>query len=86
MLAAAALLSVAGALAGCQPYVQGNGVYREERRNDLGAFTGVHLEDGIEATVTAGIAQQMVTVSGDANVLPYIETEVRTEAGRKVLR
>lgn len=81
-LAAAAVL--AGALAGCEPYVQGNGVYHQEQR-PIGAFTGVHVGSGIEATVTAGAPSGSVTVSGDANVVPYIEAQVRTEAGREVL-
>jgi Putative auto-transporter adhesin, head GIN domain len=81
-LRAAALL--AGALAGCEPYVQGNGVYHEERR-PTGAFTGVHVGSGIDATVTAGAPSGSVTVSGDANVVPYIEAEVRTDSGREVL-
>lgn len=83
-LLAAALALVAGALAACEPFVQGNGVYREERR-DVGPFTGVHVESGVEATVAAGVTDQSVTVSGDANVVPYIMAEVRTESGLQVL-
>lgn len=84
-LAAAALLCLAGALGGCEPYVQGNGVYYEETRPDVGPFTGLHVESGVEVTVTAGAAARSVTVSGDANVVPYIETKVQTDSGLRVL-
>lgn len=80
-----ALALAAGALAACEPFLQGNGVYREERRPDVGPFTGVHVESGIDAAVTAGVADRSVTVSGDDNVVPYIETEVRTDSGLQVL-
>ena len=73
------------ALAGCEPYVQGNGVYFQEQRPDPGPFTGVHVESGVEVGVEAGAAARRVVVSGDSNVVPYIETEVRTDAGRQVL-
>lgn len=76
---------LAAALAGCDPYVQGNGVYLEERRSGLAPFVGLHLEDGIEATVTAHAEAQGVLVSGDANVVPYIRTEVQVDGGRAVL-
>ncbi len=70
------------ALAACTPYVQGNGVYLEEDRSrDVGPFFGLHVEDGIEATVTSG-AGASVVVSGDANVVKYIVTEVRTDTVR----
>jgi hypothetical protein len=80
---AAALLALA--LAGCDPYVQGNGVYYEESRNDVAPFVGLHVEDGIAVTVTAQAAAQSVLVGGDANVVPYIRTEVRMDGGRPVL-
>jgi hypothetical protein len=79
-----ALAFLAGGLAACEPVVQGNGVYREERRS-VAPFTGIHVESGIEAAVTAGIADRSVVVSGDANVVPYIETEVQNDSGRQVL-
>jgi putative autotransporter adhesin-like protein len=82
---AIALALLACGLAACEPFVQGNGVFREERRADPGPFTGIHVESGVEATVTAGVADRSVTVSGDANVVPYIQTEVRTDSGRQVL-
>jgi hypothetical protein len=70
---------LAGALAACEPYVQGNGVYLEEDRSGgVVPFVGVRVEDGIQATVTDGAAAQTVVVSGDANVVPYIKAEVRT--------
>ena len=82
---ALALAVLSCSLVACEPYVQGNGVYREEQRSDPGPFTGIRVESGIEATVTAGAAARSVTVSGDANVVPYIETEVRTDSGQQVL-
>lgn len=82
---AVALAFLSCSLAACEPYVQGNGVYAEERRPDPGPFTGLHVESGVQATVTAGAEAGSVTVSGDANVVPYIETEVRTDSGRQVL-
>jgi hypothetical protein len=73
----AALAAVA--LAACEPYVQGNGVYLEEDRSgSVGPFVGLRVEDGIQATVTDGAAAQGVLVSGDANVVPYIKAEVKT--------
>jgi hypothetical protein len=68
------------ALAGCEPYVQGNGVFLEEdRSSSFGPFTGLHVEDGIRVTLTANVEQQSVRVSGDANLLPYVTTEIRQE-------
>ncbi len=73
---AAALLSVAA----CEPYVEGNGVYREEDRTaSVGSFTGIHVEDRIVGTVTSHAADFKVVVSGDSNVLQYIRTEVRED-------
>lgn len=82
-LAAAALILLAVGLAGCEPYVEGNGVLREETR-EVPAFVGLALSDGIQATVTAGAAQQLVKVSGDENVLQYVDTVVveRASVGR----
>jgi hypothetical protein len=69
---------LAAALTACEPYVQGNGVYLEEDRSGgIAPFVGIRVEDGIQATVTAGAAAQSVVVSGDANVVPYIKAEVR---------
>lgn len=78
-LALAACAAVA--VAGCRPYVQGNGFYLEETRSPLPDFVGIHLENGIDATVTVGPAQSVV-VSGDANVVKWITTEVRTDTVR----
>ena len=66
-----------GALAACQPYVQGNGVFREETR-EVAAFEGVSAQDGIQVQITAGTAQS-VKVSGDENVIQHIETTVRSD-------
>lgn len=76
---------LAASLAGCEPFVEGNGVYREESRPGLAPFVGLHVESGVEVTLTAGAAAQSVGVSGDANLLPYIHTEVHGEGGRSVL-
>lgn len=73
------------ALGGCDTLVQGNGVYFEEVREDVGPFVGLRVEDGIQATVTAQTAAQRVLVSGDANVVRIIRTEVEVGAGRPVL-
>lgn len=63
--------------AGCEPYVEGNGVLREETRA-VPEFEGVRGDDGIQVVVTAG-APQGVTVSGDENVLAHVETAVRQD-------
>ncbi|BDG03339.1 GIN domain-containing protein [Anaeromyxobacter oryzae] len=73
IVAALALLATAG----CNPVVQGNGVFHEETRS-VPAFLGVSAEDGILVTVTAGGAQR-VTVSGDENVVQHVETTVHTD-------
>ena len=75
VLAAAAL----AALSACNPTLQGNGVLAEETRT-VGAFTGVHVQDGVAAhvTVSTGSAQS-VRVVGDANIVPHIVTETEPE-------
>ncbi|HET8541168.1 MAG TPA: DUF2807 domain-containing protein, partial [Anaeromyxobacter sp.] len=74
-------LALLGA-AGCTPYVEGNGVYHEEDRTPAETFTGVRIQDGIEATVTSGAAQQKVVVSGDANIVKdYVKTEIVSDQG-----
>jgi hypothetical protein len=72
--AAPALVALAFLL-GCDPYVQGNGVFREETRN-VGAFHGVSAADGLVATVRGGDTGWTVVVSGDENVLQYVQTRV----------
>ncbi len=67
------------ALLACDPYVKGNGVLREETRS-LGAFEGLRVEDGIQAEVIAGAAEQRVAVSGDENLLEHVQTSVRADA------
>lgn len=79
LLAGAAGLLLGAGLAACEPYVEGNGVLREEVR-DLPAFVGVVISDGIQAAVTAGAAEQLVRVSGDENVLDFVETVVSDRA------
>jgi hypothetical protein len=67
----------AAALAACEPYVQGNGVFLEENRA-VAPFEGILVEDAFQATVTDGAAAQDVAVSGDANVVQYMKAEVKT--------
>lgn len=74
----AALLAIAAS--GCHPSIQGNGVLREEdRTSTLSPFVGVQVEDGIETDVAVGEPLRVV-VSGDENVVPYVETKVETDA------
>ena len=75
LVLAAALVAT---LAGCEPYVEGNGVLSEQPR-DVPAFTGLSLTDGIQAVVTVG-AGQSVVVRGDGNVLDNVETLVEDHA------
>jgi hypothetical protein len=71
-----ALAFAAVALA-CDPYVQGNGIYLEVERTP-GPFAGVHVDDAIAATVVVSVgAAHTVRVSGDANILDYVKTQVR---------
>jgi hypothetical protein len=79
----------AAALAACDPYVQGNGVFHQEDRSaGLAPFVGIEVGDGIRvtATETSGSASpaQTVVVSADANVVQWIRTEVRQETIRGV--
>jgi hypothetical protein len=64
-------------ISGCESYVHGNGVFGVETRT-VPAFDGVAigLQGGIAATVTAGSTDRAVTISGDQNVLQYIDTRV----------
>jgi hypothetical protein len=64
-------------VSGCDSFVHGNGVFGVETRT-VPAFDGVAigLKGGIAATVTAGSTDRAVTISGDQNVLQYIETRV----------
>jgi hypothetical protein len=68
----------AALLAGCNPLVQGNGVYAEESRPNLGPFDGIEVADGLAAEViVAGEGEpRTVKVTGDANLIPHIETTV----------
>jgi hypothetical protein len=64
-----------GPVTGCESYVHGNGVFGEDTRT-VPAFDGVSIGLGIVATVRAGATDRSVTLSGDENILQYIETEV----------
>lgn len=75
---AAALVALAAT--GCNPMVQGNGVLREDdRTSKLSPFLGVSAQDGILTDITVGPALRVV-VSGDENVVQYVETTVQTDA------
>jgi hypothetical protein len=63
-------------LAACHGDVQGNGLLGTEQRG-VGAFDQLEVGVGIEAAVVAGAASQVVTVSGDSNLLEFIETVVQ---------
>jgi Putative auto-transporter adhesin, head GIN domain len=76
-----AVLLAAALLAGCQPYVQGNGIFLEQTC-DVPPFDAISVTDGIQLQVTGGAAQQVVTVSGDENVLQHIETSVHQDPQR----
>jgi hypothetical protein len=82
-----AVCLAAALLAGCDPVVQGNGVYAEESRGDLVPFEGVHSEDGVATfvTVTGAGQPQTVQVSGDANLVRHVRTRVVPEGELQVL-
>jgi hypothetical protein len=77
-----ALLALAS-LSACDTFVAGNGVFREETRV-VDPFDGLDIGFGIETTVTAGAATRSVVISGDENVIQYIDT--RVEGGILVTR
>jgi hypothetical protein len=60
---------------GCEAFVHGNGEYGEETRS-VGAFDGVSVGLGIVGRVQVGAPTRSVTISGDTNVLQYIELKV----------
>ena len=61
---------------GCH-VVQGNGVRGEEERT-VPAFDQIRVDDGLEVEVVVGEgASSRVVVTGDENVVGYVETEVR---------
>lgn len=79
-LAALALLAAAAALAGCDPERVGNGVYAEKTVH-VAPFTGVRVEDGIDAVITvSSTATQSVILTGDENIVDEnLETRVELE-------
>jgi hypothetical protein len=84
VIAALALaLSACSALAaGTWDFVRGNGTVRLESR-EVAAFTGIANQGSGLVRFSQGPSRQ-VTVESDANILPYVETEVRN--GVLVLR
>lgn len=77
-------LGALAALPGCEPWVIGNGVFKEETR-PVAPFTAVSVQDGIEVQVAAGSAQRSLKVSGDENVLEHVKTSVKSEASGPTL-
>jgi hypothetical protein len=67
------------ALAACHTQVEGNGQLGIEQR-PAGPFDEVEVEAGIEAAVTASAAAQALVLSGDSNLLQYIQTVVEGSA------
>lgn len=61
--------------------LQGSGVKKTEAR-EVEKFDELSIEGGMDATVTIG-EQQSVTIEGDDNVLPVIET--RVEDGKLIV-
>jgi hypothetical protein len=78
--AALAVLAAVAALAGCDPRQTGNGVYAEKTVH-VAPFTGIHVQDGIDAVVTvSSTATQSVVVTGDQNIVEEnIQTRVDAE-------
>lgn len=77
--AAAALLALAAA---CAPEIQGSGVFHEETRS-VPPFVGVRVDDPLSASISIG-PKQSVRVSGDANVVTQLETEVHIDPLRQI--
>ena len=72
-----ALLGFAVVLAAGCHVVEGNGVRGIDERTVPG-FERVHVEDGLEVEVVVGErTENKVVVSGDENIVTYVETEVR---------
>ena len=70
-------LALAGALAlaACDSKVEGNGVFAE-RTVPVAAFDQVEVGDRIQATVLAGHDHLEAVISGDENVVEYVELTV----------
>jgi hypothetical protein len=73
-----------GVLPGCDPWVVGNGVYREEVR-PVAEFSAVSVNDGLEVRVASGSAQRTLSVSGDENVIEHVKTRVIDQGGTPTL-
>ena len=72
---AIALSACSALAAGSWDIVRGNGSVRLENR-EVAAFTGIEVAGSGLVRFTVGAVRQ-VTVETDANILPYIRTEVR---------
>lgn len=82
LASAAALALLAVVASACTPEIQGSGVFHEETRT-VPPFVGVKVDDPLLAAITIG-AVQSVRVSGDANVVMQLETDVRTDPVRQI--
>jgi hypothetical protein len=77
----------AALLAGCNPLLQGNGVYLEETRTFPVAFEGVRCEEGVTTVVTVAEGEpQSVKVIGDANLVSGYATALADAGGLTILR
>jgi hypothetical protein len=63
------------ALAACHAQVEGNGQPGTEQRT-VGPFDEIEVGIGVETAVTANAAAQTLSLSGDSNLLQYIQTLV----------
>jgi hypothetical protein len=61
-------------LSGCTPVTWGNGIPRTEQR-PLGNFSRIEARGGI-ALILRPAAKDSMEVSGDANIVPLIRTEI----------
>ena len=57
--------------------LQGNGELAKEKRELSGNFDRVEISNGIRANIEVGRPTDGVTLSGDSNILPEIETRIR---------
>lgn len=82
LVARAVALALLALGAACTPEIQGSGVFHEETRS-VPPFVGVKVDDPLLASISIG-PEQRVRVSGDANVVLQLETEVHTDAVRQL--
>ena len=73
-----ALLAAGSLVSSCMEIIKGSGDLVEETRTENVAYTGIIVESGIIVEFSASLADDEVVVSGDSNILPYLETYVRS--------